>query len=79
MYLRHHVIVHHIIVLLSHVDDIHVCVSSCKCFWLRVNVYHGFVPSFIRYFYHANAFHANAFHEIMYRAIVASRKCLSCK
>ena len=46
---------------------------------LRVNVYHGFVPSCIRYFYHANAFHANAFHAIMCHAIVASCKCLSCK
>ena len=37
MYLRHHVIVRHviarhIIVLLCHVDDIHVFVSSCKCY-----------------------------------------------
>ena len=39
--------------------------------WLRVNVYHGFVPSCIRYFYHANAFHANAFHENMCHAIAA--------
>ena len=46
---------------------------------LRVNVNHGFVPSRIRYFCHANAFHANAFNAIMCHAIVASCKCLSCK
>ena len=45
----------------------------------RVNVCHGFVPSCIRYFCHANVFHANACHAIMCHAIVASCKCLSCK
>ena len=45
----------------------------------RVNVCHGFVPSCIRYFCHANVFHANACHAIMCHAIVTSCKCLSCK
>ena len=83
-YLRHHVIVRHvivchIIVLWCHVGDIHVFVSSCKCYSRLVNVCHGFVPSCIRYFCHANVFHANACHAIMCHAIVASCKCLSCK
>ena len=46
---------------------------------LRVNVYHGFVPSCIRYFCHANVFHAHACHAIVGHAIVTSCKCFSCK
>ena len=40
-----HVILRHIIVLLCHVGDIYVFVSSCKCYSRLVNVCHGFVPS----------------------------------
>ena len=36
----------------------------------RVNVCHGFVPSCIRYFCHANVFHAHACHAIVGHAIV---------
>ena len=50
VHLRHHLIlrhvmVRHIIVLLCHVGDIYVFVSSCKCYSRLVNVCHGFVPS----------------------------------
>ena len=84
MYLRHHVIlrhviVRHIIVLWCHVGDIHVFVSSCKCYSRLVNVCHGFVPSCFCYFCHSNVFHAHACHAIVCHAIVTSCKCLSCK
>ena len=83
VHLRHHVIlrhvmVRHIIVLLCHVGDIYVFVSSCKCYSRLVNVCHGFVPSWFWYFCHSNAFHAHACHAIVCHAIVTSCKCLSC-
>ena len=59
--------------------DIHVFVSSCKCYSRLVNVCHAFVPSRIRYFCHANVFHAHDCHAIVGHAIVTSCKCLSCK
>ena len=73
-----HVMVRHIIVLLCHVGDIYVFVSSCKCYSRLVNVCHGFVPSWFWYFCHSNAFHAHACHAIVCHAIVTSCKCLSC-
>ena len=83
VHLRHHVIlrhvmVRHIIVLLCHVGDIYVFVSSCKCYSRLVNVCHGFVPSWFWYFCHSNVFHAHACHAIVCHAIVTSCKCLSC-
>ena len=83
VHLRHHLIlrhvmVRHIIVLLCHVGDIYVFVSSCKCYSRLVNVCHGFVPSWFWYFCHSNAFHAHACHAIVCHAIVTSCKCLSC-
>ena len=71
--------VRHIIVLMCHVCGIYVFVSSCKCYSRLVNVCHGFVPSCIRYFCHANVFHAHACHAIVGHAIVTSCKCFSCK
>ena len=59
--------------------DIHVFVSSCKCYSRLVNVCHGFVPSCFCYFCHSNVFHAHACHAIVCHAIVTSCKCLSCK
>ena len=84
VHLRHHVIlrhviVRHIIVLWCHVGDIHVFVSSCKCYSRLVNVCHGFVPSCFCYFCHSNVLHAHACHAIVCHAIVTSCKCLSCK
>ena len=83
VHLRHHVIlrhvmVRHIIVLLCHVGDIYVFVSSCKCYSRLVNVCHGFVPSCFCYFCHSNVLHAHACHAIVCHAIVTSCKCLSC-
>ena len=70
--------VRHIIVLLCHVGDIYVFVSSCKCYSRLVNVCHGFVPSCFCYFCHSNVLHAHACHAIVCHAIVTSCKCLSC-
>ena len=83
VHLRHHVIlrhvmVRHIIVLLCHVCEIYVFVSTCKYYSRLVNVCHGFVLSWFWYFCHSNAFHAHACHAIVCHAIVTSCKCLSC-